>query len=104
MEPIDFLRQALENIVKDKIGDFQTELRNQGHVDTGNLLNSFHAQVIDTASGFSGEILSDADYGIFVDKGVQQARYPIDIMVSWVERRLGLSGVEARSAAPRFLN
>lgn len=96
------------------IGDLRDEIRQQGHVATGNLLRSFKAEVNESISdGFLGVIFA-ADYWQPVDTGVAAGRIPytpgrrsgrssskyIQGLLDWIETiRPGLSEKERKSFA-----
>lgn len=70
----------------------QKELRDQGHEDTGKLVNGLTKNVFrKSADVIRGEILSNVEYGQYVNDGVQNARYSPKILVPWVQRVLGIS-------------
>jgi len=65
------VRSALEGL----ISDFQDELRQQGHVLTGSLVNSMELRIVEGKDQVIGTI-SFQDYGAFVERGVPAPRIP----------------------------
>ena len=63
------LIQIVEQILKDLIAEFQDELRQQGHVLTGKLINSMSFRVDEFSNQIVG-VIEFEDYGRFVDTGV----------------------------------
>ncbi len=104
------LIQIVEQILKDLIAEFQDELRQQGHVLTGKLINSMSFRVDEFSNQIVG-VIEFEDYGRFVDTGVSASRIPfsgrsgkggtskyIEGLIRFFKLR-GLSGREAKQAA-----
>lgn len=78
----------------------RANLQAANRADSGNLLDSI--EVVPADRGEAGfDVWATAAYAIFVELGREPGRKapPVDVMVDWVKRRLGLSGQEADSAA-----
>lgn len=67
--------RAVRSALEELISDFQDELRQQGHVLTGNLVNSMELSLIEGKDQIIGTI-SFQDYGAFVERGVPASRIP----------------------------
>lgn len=104
------LIKTVEQVLKDLIADFQDELRQQGHVLTGKLVNSMSFRVDEFSNQIVG-VIEFEDYGRFIDTGVTAARIPfagrsgrggtskyIEGLIRFFQLR-GLSGREAKQAA-----
>ncbi len=80
------------------IGNFiiealQKELVEQGHDNTGNLVNSFEQRVIRLPDSIVLEILMDK-YGIYVNEGrdKHKKKVPLDVLIRWIEQRAIVTG------------
>lgn len=104
------LIKVVEEILKELIAEFQDELRQQGHVLTGKLINSMSFRVDEFSSQIIG-VIEFEDYGRFVDTGVPASHIPfsgrsgkggtskyIEGLIRFFKLR-GLSGREAKQAA-----
>lgn len=69
------LIKVVAEILQDLIAEFQDELRQQGHVLTGKLVNSMSFRVDEFSSQIIG-VIEFEDYGRFVDTGVSASRIP----------------------------
>lgn len=66
---------------------------------TGLLRKSFVTSITGTPVNVIGRITSPLDYATPVDLGTKPHFPPSDALISWVERKLGVSDKEARSVA-----
>ena len=104
------LKKILANNGKGIVLEIQTELKQQGHYNTGRLFKSAKAEVIQNSEGANLDITMN-DYHVFVEQGVKASRIPfagrsgknktskyIQGLVSFFTSK-GLSRKEALSAA-----
>lgn len=73
------------------IATLQKELLEQGHKDTGTLINSFEQRVIELPNSIVIDILMDK-HGEYVNDGRRKAKskseyVPIGVLIEWVERK-----------------
>tara|TARA_R100001440_G_scaffold23689_1_gene38572 strand:+ start:2571 stop:3059 length:489 start_codon:yes stop_codon:yes gene_type:complete len=75
------------------IATLQKELLEQGHKDTGTLINSFEQRVIELPNSIVIDILMD-EYGIYVNQGRKTGgkKVPINVLVDWIERKAIVNG------------
>lgn len=107
-------RQGL-NVLAERISTyllyrFQYELRQQGHVLTGALVESLEAQYEETAKGFILRFLAN-DYGGVLNNGIEPQNVPfregsgvktskvVQGLIGYVEKRMGLKGKRALGVA-----
>lgn len=103
------IKSVLNDALVFVVGKLKEELKAQGHVLTGNLLNSIQISFIETGDEIIGGIISE-EYGLALDKGVRAKRIPykrgsgaksskyIAALIRFFELR-GLGPKNARSAA-----
>jgi len=104
------IKRVLETVMKDLQGQLRKEVRGQGHVLSGNLVDSITYEVKTTPEGYTA-VMYAADYGIVVNMGVSAQHIPysgrrgrggtslyIQGLISYFERR-GLPSREAKGAA-----
>ena len=75
------------------------EGEDQGHRDTGKMLDTLEIQVNEESGQVTGKLLAEG-YGVFVQTGVRADRvnYPIEVMIRWWKRK-GLGEKDATRAA-----
>jgi len=77
------MTKVLELIGEFLVEKLQSELRDQGHEATGNLINSIKYKV---TGDFSVEITTDKDYVKAMENGLPPGHWvDIDDLISWVE-------------------
>lgn len=100
----------IRSVVAEELGQAGLTVKNSAirtitqrdRVDTGDLLNGIEDPVrADLDGDVAVEVWSRAAHSIFVELGREPGRKapPPAVIRGWVERRLGLSGQEADSAA-----
>tara|TARA_R110000803_G_scaffold145979_2_gene211832 strand:+ start:4288 stop:4770 length:483 start_codon:yes stop_codon:yes gene_type:complete len=90
--------KILELIGEFLVEKLQSELRDQGHVATGNLINSIKYKV---TGDFSVEITTNKDYVTAMENGLPSGHYvPIDALIRWVEvKGIATGSKEVRDVA-----
>lgn len=96
--------------------EIRKEIKNQGHVATGNLLNSVRTEITDKGDTLVGRVYI-ADYAGILNKGVKASRVPytrgsgagssryIDALIGWIRViKPGMSDVERKSFAFAIAN
>lgn len=108
------LEKAAEDLAQYAIKAAQRELRNQGHVLTGSLVNSMRARVVSGPDSFTGQVLMN-NYAPYLERRLPASRVPyspgsgarhskvVDALLRYWKLR-GLAPREARSATFATLN
>jgi len=96
------LNDIKENVSKISdmiLEEMKKEVLDQGHKDTGKLINSMRYDMIVQSNAIEVTFYY-VFYGRFVNDGVKasKVRYPIKILIDWFKRK-GLTGKNATSAA-----
>jgi hypothetical protein len=109
-------RRNLQKALDFAAAQIRKEIIAQGHVATGNLLNSIHTEIEDKGDSLVGRVYI-ADYAGILDKGVSASRIPyspgsgagsskyIDALVNWISTiKPGLSDTDKKSFAFAIAN
>lgn len=90
-------QEALSSVAVKGEGLAKARTRELKKVDTGGFVAGWHAE---KRGQESAAVANNKGNAPFVDDGRPPGKPPpIDVLVRWVERRLGLGGAEARQAA-----
>ncbi len=93
---LDAIDELMDEMIDSIFADSQRNLINEGKVDTANLLKSGNIN----RSYLHKQIIYTAPYAEAVEYGRSPGTMPpVDALVKWVERKLGVNPKEAKSVA-----